>query len=121
LGSLLPYDAAGIYLIELGADPKDPYIFKSKVLRGYDISFELVEPRLRMGEGFLGNVAQSGEPIISPDVSKDPRYFEGLARTQSEMVAPIISNERVIGVFDQESDQLAQYDEDDLNILSLLA
>lgn len=121
LGSLLPYDAAGIYLIELGADPKDPYIFKSKVLRGYDISFELVEPRLRMGEGFLGNVAQSGEPIISPDVSKDPRYFEGRARTQSEMVAPIISNERVIGVFDLESDQLAQYDEDDLNILSLLA
>jgi sigma-B regulation protein RsbU (phosphoserine phosphatase) len=121
LGSLLPYDAAGIYLIELGADPKDPYIFKSKVIRGYDISFELVEPRLRMGEGFLGNVAQSGTPIISPDVSKDPRYFEGRGRTKSEMVAPIISNERVIGVFDLESDQLAEYDENDLNVLSLLA
>jgi sigma-B regulation protein RsbU (phosphoserine phosphatase) len=121
LGSLLPYDAAGIYLIELGADPKDPYIFKSKVIRGYDISFELVEPRLRMGEGFLGNVAQSGKPIISPDVSQDPRYFEGRGRTKSEMVAPIISNERVIGVFDLESDQLAEYDEDDLNVLSLLA
>lgn len=121
LGSLLPYDAAGIYLIEMFGEIRDPYIFKSKVIRGYDISFELVEPRLRMGEGFLGTVAQSGKPIISPDVSQDPRYFEARGRTKSEMVAPIISNERVIGVFDLESDQLSEYNEDDLNVLSLLA
>ncbi len=121
LGSLLPYDAAGIYLIEHGADSKDPYIFKSKVIRGYDISFRLVEPRLRMGEGFLGTVAQTGKPIICEDVSLDPRYFEARSRTRSEMVAPIISNERVIGAFDLESDHLAEYDEDDLAVLNLLA
>ncbi|MEO5858839.1 MAG: GAF domain-containing SpoIIE family protein phosphatase [Pyrinomonadaceae bacterium] len=121
LGSLLPYDAAGIYLIEFGSDTKDPYIFKSKVIRGYDISFRLVEPRLRMGEGFLGTVAQSGKPIISEDVSLDARYFEARSRTRSEMVAPIISNERVIGVFDLESDHLSEYDEDDLAVLNLLA
>lgn len=121
LGSLLPYDAAGIYLIELGADSKDPYIFKSKVIRGYDIGFRLVEPRLRMGEGFLGTVAQNGKPIICEDVSTDPRYFEARSRTRSEMVAPIASNERVIGVFDLESDRLAEYNEDDLAVLSLLA
>jgi phosphoserine phosphatase RsbU/P len=121
LGSLLPYDAAGIYLIEPSADPKDPYIFKSKVIRGYDISFELVEPRLRMGEGFLGTVAQSGKPIISPDVSLDSRYFKARQRTRSEMIAPVISNERVIGVFDLESDRLAEYSEEDLAVLSLLA
>jgi sigma-B regulation protein RsbU (phosphoserine phosphatase) len=74
-----------------------------------------------MGEGFMGTVAQSGKPIISPDVSQDSRYFEARGRTRSEMVAPIISNERVIGVFDLESDHLAEYDEDDLAVLSLLA
>ena len=121
LGSLLPYDAAGIYLIETSADARDPYIFKSKVIRGYDISFELVEPRLRMGEGFLGTVAQTGKPIICADVASDPRYFEARKRTRSEMVAPIISNERVIGVFDLESDQLGEYDENDLAVLALLA
>src|SRR5262249_30992971 len=73
LGSLIPYDAAGIYLIETGDD--SPYIFKSKAIRGYEISFALVEPQLRYGEGLIGAVAQSGKPIISPDVSKDPRYF----------------------------------------------
>ena len=119
LDSLVPYDAAGIYLIEPG-DDKNPYIFKSKSIRGYQISFEQIEPRLKMGEGFLGTVAQSGRAIISPDVSKDPRYFAARERTRSEMLAPIISNDRVIGVFDLESDNLDAYSDDDLTILQLL-
>ena len=32
LDSLIPYDAAGIYLIEKNADGESPYIFKSKAL-----------------------------------------------------------------------------------------
>ena len=120
LGSLLPYDAAGIYLIESSSDEENPYIFKSKVIRGYEISFELIEPKLRLGEGFLGRVAQSGEAIISADVSQDSRYFAARKRTRSEMVAPIISNERVIGAFDLESDQLNAYSDDDLAVLQVL-
>ena len=121
LGSLLSYDAAGIYIIETSPETNSPYIFKSKVIRGYEISFELIEPRLRMGEGFLGQVAQSGRSIISPDVTKDPRYFAARKRTRSEMVAPIISNDRVIGAFDLESDELNAYSDDDLSILQLLS
>jgi phosphoserine phosphatase RsbU/P len=120
LGSLIPYDAAGIYLIEFSPEDKDPYVFKSKALRGYHISFDLIEPRLKMGEGFLGAVAQSGKPIISHDVSKDPRYFAARELTRSEMLAPIVSNDRVIGVFDLESDQLNAYSDDDLAVLQLL-
>ena len=120
LGSLIPYDAAGIYLIEFSPEDKSPYIFKSRTIRGYQISFDLIEPRLKMGEGFLGTVAQSGKAIISPDVSKDPRYFAARDLTRSEMIAPIISNDRVIGVFDLESDYTDAYSEDDLAILQLL-
>jgi len=120
LSSLIPYDAAGIYLIEMSPEDKSPYVFRSKVIRGYQISFELIEPRLKMGEGFLGTVAQTGKPIISPDVSKDPRYFPARERTRSEMVAPIISNDKVIGAFDLESDKLDAYSDDDLSVLQLL-
>lgn len=120
LGSLIPYDAAGIYLIEFGSEGASPYIFKSKVIRGYQISFELIEPRLKIGEGFLGTVAQTGKPIISHDVSKDERYFAARELTKSEMIAPIISNDKVIGVFDLESDDLDAYSDDDLDVLQLL-
>ena len=119
LGSLIHYDAAGIYLIETG-DDGNPYVFKARAIRGYDISFELIEPRLKLGEGFIGRVAESGKPLISPDVSKDPRYFRARERTRSEMVAPIISNDKVIGVFDLESDKLDAYSPDDLAILQML-
>ena len=119
LGSLIPYDAAGIYLIEPG-DDGSPYVFRSRVIRGYQISFDLIEPRLKMGEGFLGTVAQTGKPIISGDVEADPRYFPARELTRSEMLAPIVSNDRVIGVFDLESDQHNAYVEDDLAILQLL-
>jgi sigma-B regulation protein RsbU (phosphoserine phosphatase) len=119
LGSLIPYDAAGIYLLQ-EADSDRPAAFRSKVIRGYEISFELIEPRLKLGEGFIGKVAQTGKPIISQDVSKDERYFPARKRTRSEMVAPIVSNDHVIGAFDLESDEVGAYDENDLAILQML-
>jgi sigma-B regulation protein RsbU (phosphoserine phosphatase) len=122
LDSVIHYDAAGIYLIEsVVEDGEAQYIFKSKAVRGYQISFEMVEPRLKLGEGFIGYVAQTGKPLISPDVYQDSRYFHARERTRSEMVAPIISNDKVIGVFDLESDSLNAYDQDDLSVLQLLA
>ncbi len=119
LDSLVAYDAAGIYLIETGGN--NDYVFKSKAIRGYEINFELVEPRLKMGEGFIGHVAQTRKPLVSPDVSQDARYFRARNSTRSEMVAPIISNDEIIGVFDLESDALNAYEDDDLQILLLLA
>jgi sigma-B regulation protein RsbU (phosphoserine phosphatase) len=74
-----------------------------------------------MGEGFIGYVAQTGKPLISSDVRQDSRYFHARERTRSEMVAPIISNDEVIGVFDLESDSLNAYEQDDLQILLLIA
>jgi GAF domain-containing protein len=122
LGSLIHYDAAGIYLIESAAKKGEAqYVFTSKAVRGYQISFELIEPRLKLGEGFIGYVAQTGKPLISPDVTKDARYFPARPQTRSELGAPIISNDKVIGVFDLESDRLNAYDADDLSVLQLLA
>lgn len=121
LGSLIHYDAAGIYLIAENKSGENPFVFKSRAIRGYKISFALVEPRIKMGEGFIGYVAQTGKPLISGDVSQDERYFHAREQTRSEMVAPIISNDKVIGVFDLESDQLDSYTEEDLELLQLLA
>ncbi|MDQ3817251.1 MAG: GAF domain-containing protein, partial [Acidobacteriota bacterium] len=126
LGSLIPYDAAGIYVLKsskIGAPPAEPgerCVYRTEAVRGYEID-DLKELSLKMGEGIIGHVALTGEPVISPDVRNDPRYFNAREETRSEMVAPIISNEQVIGVFDLESDRLNAYDDDDLQVLLLLA
>jgi len=125
LDSLIPYDAAGIFVLQC-VDPEtvpegeEPCTFKAEAVRGYDID-ELSNLHLKSGEGFIGSVALSATPIISHDVRNDPIYINARDRTRSEMVAPIISNDEVIGVFDLESDDLNAYSDDDLEILMLLA
>ncbi len=127
LDSLIPYDAAGIYLVRCtppksgeAGDPDETCVFHTETVRGYDID-HLTELRLKLGEGLIGRVAVTGKPHIAPDVRKDPQYINARPKTQSEMVAPIISNEEVIGVFDLESDELNAYSKDDLEVLMLLA
>src|SRR5215213_9030894 len=125
LDSLIPYDAAGIFLIdcvdkELLSEGEEPCHFKTEAVRGYDVQ-ELYDLHLKLGEGFLGSVALSGTPIISHDVRNDPVYVNARNQTRSEMVAPIISNDEVIGVFDLESDEFNAYSSEDLEVLMLLA
>ena len=129
LDSLIPYDAAGIYVLERdrqGGRPSEEQggaremVFRSEAVRGYDID-ELLVLRLRADEGIIGHVVQTGEAVISPDVLNDPRYIKVRKETRSEMVAPIISNDEVIGVFNLESDELNAYTEDDRQVLMLLA
>src|SRR5437773_5811488 len=127
LDSLIPYDAAGIYLVKCSPpvsewedDADETCVFHTEAVRGYDIA-DLQELRLKMGEGLIGHVAIRGKPFIAPDVSKEPRYINARARTRSELIAPIISNDVVIGVFDLESDELNAYTNDDIEILMLLA
>jgi phosphoserine phosphatase RsbU/P len=125
LDSLIPYDAAGIFVVrcadkrQLGPG-EDTCEFQSEAVRGYDIA-ELSDLHLKLGEGFIGQVALSGEPKICADVRTDPVYINARDKTRSEMVAPIISNDEVIGVFDLESDELNAYSEDDLQVLMMLA
>jgi len=127
LDSLIPYDAAGIYLVkcsrplaEWEGAPDETCVFHTQAVRGYDID-DLQELHLKMGEGLIGHVAVTGKPYVSHDTRIDPRYINARARTKSEMVAPIISNNEVIGVFDLESDDLDAYSNDDLEVLMLLA
>ncbi len=124
LDQLLPYDAAGIYIIR-----RDPHVseggtaalvFHAEAVRGYDIE-EMMELRLKLGEGLIGWVAQTGEAVVVSDVSQDARYVNARKETRSEVVAPIISNDSVIGVFDLESDEVNAYGEDDKQLLMLLA
>jgi sigma-B regulation protein RsbU (phosphoserine phosphatase) len=126
LDQLLPYDAAGIYVVECdrSADgkcvPSALKRFSKTAVRGYDIE-EMSDLYMKVGEGLIGHVAKTGEPLIVPDVRLDPRYVNARHETRSEMVAPIISSEEVLGVFDLESDELNAYDDDDLEVLMMLA
>ena len=79
---------------------------------------------LRVGEeGITGWVASTGESMLVPDVSKEPRYVHlvGALETRSELVVPIKVKGEVIGIVDVASDELERFDESDRIVLQLLA
>ncbi len=76
---------------------------------------------LRVGKGLTGRVAQTGEPIIVPDVSKEDRYLAGLRGARSELVVPMVFRGRVIGVVDVQSPAVDAFSRDASEFLSALA
>jgi len=89
---------------------------------GYGYKQEVVGTLvLNVGEGITGTVAATGQPILVPDVSKDPRYIEGGPGGRCEMAVPLVARGRVIGVIDAESTQPGAFSESDLELLATFA
>ena len=72
-------------------------------------------------QGIVGAAAAAHQPVVVPDVTKDPRYILSGPETRSEMAVPLILGERVIGVVDLESPQANYFTSDHVRILSTLA
>ncbi len=108
-------------IVEIGLIDEDDLVFKAGVERGSDSSFKSF--RLKVGkEGITGWVAATGEPILVPDVSQDPRFIQITdTETGSELAVPIKTKEKVIGVLNVQNEQLEAFDESDLAVLQSLA
>ena len=78
-------------------------------------------PRVKLGTGIVGHAALHRQPILVPDVSKDPRYIKAVEDVRSELAIPMLLKDRCIGVFDLESPELDAFTKRDIEILTLLA
>ncbi len=78
---------------------------------------------VEMGQGLIGEVAQTGKQVLCDDVQADPRYrfIDSLPETRSEVILPLKIEDRVLGVLDVQSDRLKAFHPNDLLILSALA
>ena len=78
-------------------------------------------PKVPLGSGLVGYAALHKEPVLVPDVSKDPRYIKVVDDVRSELAVPMLIKDRCIGVFDLESPELDAFSKRDVEILTLLA
>lgn len=76
---------------------------------------------VHFGEGIVGLAASSLQPVVIPDVSREPRYIRINPDTRSEMTVPLIYHGHVIGVVDLESPSLNYFTEEHVRIFSTLA
>jgi sigma-B regulation protein RsbU (phosphoserine phosphatase) len=111
---VINYDAFSILLLEPAESMLKHYISVR-----YDRRVQL--DNIPLGRGIVGAAAESREPVLAPDTSKDPRYIAIDEGVRSEVAIPLIVKNRVIGVLDLESDQVDFFTENDVRTLSLLA
>ena len=66
--------------------------------------------RIKKGKGVCGASWAKAETLIVPDVEKFPGHIACSSLSRSEIVVPIIRNNKVVGVFDVDSIEPDQFD-----------
>jgi sigma-B regulation protein RsbU (phosphoserine phosphatase) len=79
------------------------------------------QSRIKLSEGLCGAAARAKETILVPDVRQDPRYLSWLPDTLSELVVPLVYQDKVVGVFDLESSALGRFTDEHVKALTPLA
>ncbi len=116
-------DAKASSLLLLDSRTQKLYFKVATGAKGTDIKqFEI-----DLGQGIAGHVAQTGEPLLIPDVAEDPRWYKEISesigfKTQSIACVPMKINGETIGVVEiiDKADG-SSIREEDLKILSVFA
>jgi phosphoserine phosphatase RsbU/P len=74
-----------------------------------------------LGRGVVGYAATNKQAVLVPDVTKDERYVAANPETRSELAAPLIYKDRVIGVLDLEHTRRGFFTEDHKRTITTLA
>ncbi len=69
--------------------------------------------RIILGRGVCGSAAMNRETVLVQDVHEFPGHIACDAASASEIVIPIIKNDKLIGVLDIDSPVKSRFDEED--------
>jgi L-methionine (R)-S-oxide reductase len=73
--------------------------------------------RIRKGKGVCGSAWERAETLIVPDVEKFPGHIACSSLSKSEIVLPVIRDDKVIAVLDADSEVYDQFDRTDQKYL----
>lgn len=82
---------------------------------------EIERTRLKMGRGIVGQAALQRRTLLVDDVTKEEHYINANPEVRSELAVPLIVKNRVIGVFDIESEIPGYFTEEHQRLLELVA
>lgn len=69
--------------------------------------------RIRRGKGVCGTAWEEARTQVVPDVDQFPGHIACSSDSKSEIVVPIIHNDKVVAVLDIDSDTLNSFDQTD--------
>lgn len=104
-------------------DPaRNTLVVKASGADSEEIQKEQIE--IRVGEGFIGWVGKSGQPFITSDITRDPRFADfprARKKVTSAIAVPIKIADRTVGVISCASGRRKRFSADDLGLLISVA
>jgi phosphoserine phosphatase RsbU/P len=82
---------------------------------------EVERMRIKMGQGIVGEVAQSRQAKLVNDVTTAENYINANPDVRSELAVPLITKNRMIGVIDIQAEQPNYFKPEHLHLLTLTA
>lgn len=74
-----------------------------------------------IGEGLMGQVAATREPVVIEDYSTWGERLPGYENVQSTIGVPLVVGQQLVGVFTVANDQIVDYSDDKLHLLKLFS
>ena len=69
--------------------------------------------RIPVGKGVCGTAARKRETVVVEDVNRFPGHIACDTASRSEIVVPLVSGDRLIGVLDVDAPKVGRFDDDD--------
>jgi PAS domain S-box-containing protein len=97
--------------------------YKAAIHDKLPLHASLVGKRIRIGQGFAGTVAETGDGVIVPDTTQDPRFSQTNqlypeVKPNAVIAAPIFIPGRVLGVLEAINPYSGHFEPDSLQVLS---
>jgi phosphoserine phosphatase RsbU/P len=112
---LIDYQMFSVLLVD-ASDTKLEHRFSLRFNETVQIKHDIP-----VGKGLVGYATLHKQPVMVPDVNKDPRYINTNPETRSELCVPLIYKDRVIGVLDIEHTRRGYFNDDHVRTMTTLA
>jgi L-methionine (R)-S-oxide reductase len=78
-------------------------------------------PRFPVTMGLSSAAIAERRPIVSNDVTADPRYLTALESTGSELIVPVMVEDEVVGTLDIEDERVGAFAPEDVRVFEVVA
>jgi signal transduction histidine kinase/ligand-binding sensor domain-containing protein len=113
--AVVEIEAGGIYLLQ-----EDEQTLNIAVHKGLSAQIVAEVDNLKVGEGFSGQVVQTGEPLVVQNLSKDPRLTRSIIKESgfhSLAIAPLVSRGQVLGTLFVINSDVREFSQQDIELI----
>jgi len=107
------YDWVGFYMVDAEK--------MNELVLGPFVGDPTEHVRIPFGKGICGQAAERGETFVVQDVSEQNNYLACSLNVKSEIVVPLIKDDKVVGELDIDSHEVGPFTDDDREFLEEIA